>query len=289
MKEFTPIEKVNNILVKRDDLFEVNGVCGGKVRSCYKLMEKAVSNGFRGVVTAGSRMSPQINIVSHLAEYFELDSIAHSPEGKLSPELLMALTKGIKIKQNQAGYNSVIISRAKLDAKNLNYFEIPFGMECNEATNETKQQVASIVKYKNDINRIIIPVGSAMTLSGLLMGLRENGLSIPVLGIMVGANPTDRLNRYAPMYWNRYAELIQSSYDYHTEVKDYIYGGIELDPIYEAKVIPYIKKSDLLWIVGKRASLGKIFDRKEIMIKHSKQIMRVTKKDYEVDNTNRLF
>ena len=58
----TPLQQVGNFLVKRDDLFEIAGVCGGKARTCW-----AMSQGAPGLVTAGSRSSPQANIVAHVA------------------------------------------------------------------------------------------------------------------------------------------------------------------------------------------------------------------------------
>lgn len=58
MPDLTPIEEHGGFLVKRDDLFRVAGVRGGKVRSCWHLAQ-----GAEGLVTAGSRSSPQVNIV----------------------------------------------------------------------------------------------------------------------------------------------------------------------------------------------------------------------------------
>ena len=38
INELTPIEEHNGYLVKRDDLFNLGGVSGGKVRQCSKLV-----------------------------------------------------------------------------------------------------------------------------------------------------------------------------------------------------------------------------------------------------------
>jgi len=59
----TPLQQVGNFLVKRDDLFEIAGVCGGKARTCW-----AMSQGAPGLVTASTRTSPQANIVAHVAK-----------------------------------------------------------------------------------------------------------------------------------------------------------------------------------------------------------------------------
>mgnify|MGYP003312664843 FL=1 len=188
--DLTPVEKIGEYFVKRDDLFAVNGVNGGKVRTCYYLAQNA-----KGLVTAGSRESPQVNIVAHIAKELGIPCRVHTPEGKLSPEVEAAKNIGAEVIQHKAGYNSVIIKRAKDDAIEQGFKEIPFGMECCEAVEATKNQVKNI---PSDTKRIVIPVGSGMSLSGLLHGLIENNLNIPVLGVRVGADPTDRLNKYAP-------------------------------------------------------------------------------------------
>ena len=53
--EHTPVQQVGQLWLKRDDLYSVAGVAGGKVRSCW-----ALAQGARGLVTAGSRASPQV-------------------------------------------------------------------------------------------------------------------------------------------------------------------------------------------------------------------------------------
>lgn len=37
----TPLQQVGNFLVKRDDLFEIAGVCGGKARTCWAMGQGA--------------------------------------------------------------------------------------------------------------------------------------------------------------------------------------------------------------------------------------------------------
>ena len=151
MSSLTPIEKQGTIFVKRDDKFAIAGVSGGKVRSCWVLAQ-----GASGLVTAGSRSSPQINIVAQIARKLGIPCRAHTPQGILSHELLMAKMAGAEIIQHKAGYNSVIIRRALDDAKDTGYTNIPFGMECSEAITQTMLQVENIP----DVKRIVIPVGS---------------------------------------------------------------------------------------------------------------------------------
>lgn len=252
LNRLTPIEEVcyngNSILLKRDDTFEIAGVCGGKTRTCWSLSKNAT----KGLVTAGSRQSPQVNIVAHIAKYLNLPCRVHTPMGKLSPEVESAKACGAEVIQHRAGYNNVIIARAREDAKNLGWTEIPFGMNINEAVEQTRKQVANI---PNSIKRLVVPVGSGMSLAGILHGLQDNNLNIPVLGVIVGADPVKRLNTFAPIFWERMVDLVKSQLDYHVEVKDNNIGNIILDPIYEGKCLPFLEQNDLFWIIGVRETV----------------------------------
>lgn len=81
----TPVEELHGgVWAKRDDLFTVAGVSGGKARSCYYLATRDPST--KGLVTAGSRASPQVNIVAHIAAHLGLPCRVHTPTGALSPK-----------------------------------------------------------------------------------------------------------------------------------------------------------------------------------------------------------
>ncbi|MNM41181.1 1-aminocyclopropane-1-carboxylate deaminase [compost metagenome] len=240
----TEVEKRGDYWFKRDDQFEMAGVRGGKVRSCWNLAQ-----GAKGLVTAGSKQSPQVQIVAHVAAKLGIPCRVHVPWGNLSPELESAKSLGAEIVQAKPGFNSIIISRAKKDAKELGWTEIPFGMECEEAIVQTALQVQNIPL---EVERVVVPVGSGMSLCGILHGLKNRKIDIPVIGIQVGADPTKRLIQYAPV--DIHYELLKSDLPYHERYPSPMFQGIELDPIYEAKCIPFLKPNDLLWIVGIRKS-----------------------------------
>jgi 1-aminocyclopropane-1-carboxylate deaminase/D-cysteine desulfhydrase-like pyridoxal-dependent ACC family enzyme len=237
----TPVEKIGNIFVKRDDLYEIAGAHGGKARTAWFL-----SRGAKGLITAGSRSSPQIAIVAKIAEYLDIPCRAHTTTGELGTNL-----QGLKatIFQHKPGYNSVIIARAQQDAREHREMKyIPFGMECQEAVYQTSLQVTNI---PIEVKRIVIPIGSGMSACGVLWGNRNNR-NLPVVGIVTGANPRKRLDRYAPPYWDSMLTLIKSDYEYEQSPKNTYIGNLELDPIYESKCLPYLIDGDLLWIVGIR-------------------------------------
>ena len=250
IKNVTPIELVDNIYLKRDDKFTAYGVSGGKARSAYQLILDGLSKGYKEFVTAGSRMSPQCELVSCLCQAIGVKCHLFMPKGKDTSVILNINKNDLsEIHRTKIGYNSVICKWSKDFAEENNFYYIPFGMECEENIEVTKHQVSNIPK---EIARIVIPVGSGMSFISVLNGLEcYNMHDIEVLGISVGKDITKNLDKYLKAPNIKY-EIIKSELSYEKEAAEYMIGDVELDKIYEAKCLPYLKNGDLLWVVGKR-------------------------------------
>lgn len=250
--EYTPVESRGGVWLKRDDTFQYAGQRGGKVRSCLAIMEHGLADGAVGVVTAGSRHSPQVNIVAHLAQDAGIPCRVHVPSGPLGAEVLAAAECGAEVVQHRPGYNTVIVARARADSEASGWLNVPFGMECWEAVHETAGQVGNL-PILNPANKIVVPVGSGMTLAGILTGLEKLGFlgKTAIIGVMVGADPTKRLAKYAPAWSQSSYALVRSEMPYETHVQGSL-GGVQLDEVYEAKCLPYLNTGDLLWLVGHR-------------------------------------
>ena len=98
----------------------------------------------------------------------------------------------------------------------------------------------------------MVPVGSGMSLAGILYGLLDSGVRLPVLGVVVGASPKARLTAYAPLGWQRRTTLVPAGLDYHVAAPTTALAGVALDPHYEAKCLPMLQRGDVLWVVGLR-------------------------------------
>jgi len=251
--KITPIQAHGGHLVKRDDWFTVNGVSGGKVRGCWRLAQ-----GAKGLITASSRSSPQAVIVARVAQKLGIPCRLHMPLGKETPEMELAVEAGATLVQHKAGYNNVIISRAEADVQEKDgWRHIPFGMEHRNCIQGTADQVASLIPYIDKIKRIVVPVGSGMSLAGIINGLGGCGLNkLPVLGVAVGSpSYKSRLVKFCPPLYNALfkVKVVNAGMDYHDHCEDKL-GDLPLDPIYEAKCVKFLKKGDLLWVVGVRPS-----------------------------------
>lgn len=250
----TPIEQVGEVWVKREDLFLVHGSNGAKSRSAQHLIAQAKQKGYKGITTAGSRKSPQINICARVAHAMGLEFHAHCPNGELGQELIDAKNYGAVIHQHVAGYNSVIQARCRTFAQENNMMEIPFGMKCGEAVEQTESQFTN-TQLPQGVKRLVVCVGSGMNLAGLLWGIKAKKIELPVLGVRVGADPTKTLDEFAPHEWREMCTIVEAGVDYHMEVEQNEWGGIKLDPIYEAKCVKFLQPGDLFWVIGKRNTM----------------------------------
>lgn len=241
---------------KRDDLYTHAGIAGGKVRACRAIIEQALTDHTGdppALVTASSRKSPQAQIVARLAAHHGLACRLHMPNGPVTPEMQDALDHGATLCQHRAGYNNVIICRAQADVAGSGDIYIPFGMENRVAMQCTAGQARNLPRAAQ---RLVVPVGSGMTLAGILWGLaayreRRPDWRPAVLGVCVGADPVKRLNQWAPPMWHQTCTLVKSRHDYHTEHQA-SWGTVPLDPVYEAKTVEYLQPGDCLWVVGIR-------------------------------------
>jgi len=249
----TPVQRHGDVWLKRDDLFTSYGQRGGKVRGCLLMTSWAQWAGYERLITAGSRHSPQVQIVAGIAHSLGMSCEVHVPAGETTPEIAKAEGYGATVVRHRPGYNSVIVARAREAALVQGAYLIPFGMEFEGAVSSTGAQVKSALEARP--SRIVMPVGSAMSMCGVLQGLEDCGdYDTEVVGVCVGADPTRRMARWAPPFWYARARLVKALVPYSTRV-DANVDGVSLDPVYEAKCLPFLQPDDLLWIVGNRAEV----------------------------------
>jgi 1-aminocyclopropane-1-carboxylate deaminase/D-cysteine desulfhydrase-like pyridoxal-dependent ACC family enzyme len=243
----TPVEYRRGVWVKRDDLFEINGVRGGKARATL-----ALSQGAPGVVSCGSRISPQLERAAYVAQALGIPCHIHTASGALTPELKNAQAAGAELFQHKPGYLTVVNKRAADDAAALGWLNIPYGAVSSVTADVTRKQVANLPA---DAQRIVITAGSGISLAGVLWGMDDAGLRIPVIGVQVGGSVESVLDEYAPSDWRDTVTLVDTGTPYETPAAVTTWAGIALDPHYEAKCIPFLQEGDVFWIIAARKSV----------------------------------
>jgi hypothetical protein len=250
-EDITPIQMVDEFIVKRDDLYCVANARGAKARACVELC-----SGSCGVVAAVGLTSPLSGIVARIAGRLGVPCRVHTNKGDMTSELLDAKNHGAEIIQHQTDFITDAIAKAKEDAAARGWTEIPANLESDVFIRQMAEQVINIP----DVSRIVVPVGSGMSLAGILHGLKDSGREIPVLGVVVGVDPDERLNQYAPAGWREMVTLVKCSAD---KAECNMIGDILLDSSYEAKCLPYLDYGDLLWVVGLR--------NEEVVVRNEKE------------------
>lgn len=244
--------KINFI---RNDLttFE-GGTNGGKAICINRLLNEGVSQGYKSFVTSGSRTSPQLEIISTLCKYRNLECHIFIPKGKDTKtlEYIRNNTNAI-IHESNANYQNTANAQAqKFVMQSIDKYYIPFGCECWENLDEI-YKVLEKLNLPNVPSRIVVPIGSGTTFCGVINALTKLNLTnISVLGVQVGMKPDKTIERFMNTLTPIHYEIVQSELDYKTLPEVTTIEGVDLDSQYEAKCIPFLKENDYLWIVAKR-------------------------------------
>ncbi len=267
LKTLTPIEEYNNTFFKRDDKFAPWGdlpLNGGKVRQAVSLINdnlKDIKDKHDStIISATSVNSPQGIILAKIARENSLKcilGIGGVKNWNNHPLMLEAEKLGAEIKiVSKFGYNSVLYEKIK----NNKGFIISFGMNVKNNHNSIITQNAYQVSNIPDVDNLVIPVGSAITLAGILEGICEYSPKIKTIYAIqiAGYDRIRTLHRLVPFLKFKGLNLKfipYKKFPYSEEVEIKFNANEYLDPIYEAKAFDWlldsgIKGNTLFWIVG---------------------------------------
>ena len=267
INELTPIEEHKGYLVKRDDLFNLGGVSGGKVRQCSKLvydnLDHILNECNGGILTAAGIPSPQSCITSAVAKYFGLKcliTIPHYPDHiKDSYRVNASLSQ--KFGATVYGVGNPNISGPELDAKKLvsetGYFQIKFGMNGRDVIRTVSKQVENV---PDEVETIVGIAGSGLSMLGVAIGCRMFDKNVKTI---YAVSLSDYVNKNKKMWYDKFHPLskfkgefqvVQSNYPYQHKLK--LDESLPLDQTYEAKawdwMVKNIEPSEkvLFWDVG---------------------------------------
>lgn len=276
--ELTPVQNIAGMYFKRDDLytpFDDIPLSGGKVRQCINLIgenqdyirEQCDSNVYVGIQLS----SPQGIIVSRVCKEFGFNPtifVGNTTYGSSMKRILIqnALNFGGRLDTSSkqafnVNLNATIRRCAESGEK---FFNVGFGFAI-ESSNYKKYLIDSIANQvqniPNNLDYLIIPCGSCITMTGILIGVRRFNKSINhVIGIQIsGHDRTDLIDNVLKDKTYDYELRMSRNYPYSKELKISLSDYISFDRIYEAKAYDYMMrymqdeirdKSVCFWVVG---------------------------------------
>ena len=275
-QELTPVVKRGDYYFKREDLFtpfDFCGVNGGKLRQCMMLAEKNKAIVEKGIITATSILSPQAAICSAVAHNMGVPCTimygGTTPERLLTlPYPRLAYELGAKLQiVARTGRTSAINAKALELSKNSGAYLVRYGFDMRENLDCFLQSVADQVQNLPDVDNIVITVGSAITIVGVLLGLTRYKKNVrKVYGVGVAPNREAKIKEYARLLRENGEEInterlfyvdgfdLYKGFKYEDEM-DIWYKGIHFHPRYEAKAFRWLYSSNLegsslFWITG---------------------------------------
>lgn len=259
----TPIQRVRlpnggSVALKREDLYAVDDdgrLNGSKPRA---LIELARRENAVGLVAASSRMATMGSRVALAAKILGLPCRIHVPSGEETTETRAARAYGAELITQSPGYLTVLQARGRKDAEERGWLYVPLGLEHPISIEQVRKQAANIPR-DGSIKRIVVTVGSGTALAGVLWGMADAGIDLPVLGVCVREDEirkkvVAKLSKEAPPDWESRVKLVPCGLAYDAEASVSKLDGVQLDPVYEAKILPFLEDGDLFWIVGIRGS-----------------------------------
>lgn len=268
--DFTPVELVDNIWFKREDKYAPYGddfISGGKIRQCRDLVERNLDYIHEfcdsTIATAASIHSPQSPIVARVAKEFDLHCIIGfgntTIEGALKNipmQWCHELGAELVVLSESQGFNNVLYANLKKLEKERPFFPILFGYAAQTHRESIVGRIAEQVQnIPPEVSCVYVPVGSGVTLAGVLEGKRKYDSSFSVVGLQpFGYDRTKSVSTICEgMTWEYDYEFRKGKYPY-AKLHSRSIMDIELDMIYESKSFDMVewKKdgSELFWIIG---------------------------------------
>jgi 1-aminocyclopropane-1-carboxylate deaminase/D-cysteine desulfhydrase-like pyridoxal-dependent ACC family enzyme len=267
INDLTPIDEYNGYLRKRDDLFTIDGISGGKVRQCYNLvkdnLEHIKKDCLSTIITAAGLPSPQSTIVACVAKHFGLKCIVSVP--KYDNDKIDYNRINVSIAQkfgaNIYGVNNTNLSGPEKDVemmcKQYNYFRVKFGMNGKSVMDTISHQVQNI---PTSVKNVVCIAGSGLSALGIMKGLGVYNKSVENIHIVA-------LSDYFSLNKKKWYDVLPNEQKFNGEVyihkSDIPYqtfhqidNGFEFDLTYESKawqwMIDNIPPSNetLFWMVG---------------------------------------
>lgn len=200
MNELTPVERVGELMFKREDVgfapLGIGSINGSKARQCMWLIRRLYEKGYGGIATGASVLSPQHCIVAAMAAHFGMSSLhvvgATNPESSSKhPSVAIAKLLGAKFDYIGSAYNSSLQPRVAHwvnTGKTLNdrsFMKIEYGITVDHRDPKNTPGLVTAfhlvgarqtTNLPEEMETLIIPAGSCNTFVSIMYGLAASNL-----------------------------------------------------------------------------------------------------------------
>lgn len=259
----TPVERVGDIWLKRDDLWCGEAPAqGGKSRTADAVCRKAVDMKYVEINSCHDRNSSVPGMLARVCKHYGLRLRLWIPASRepLTPVFEDAIEHGAVLEEIRPGYMSVRQKRM-IDHVNSVMKSIALGVGLNWmgcGHYETVMQVSNVhdLILSGDVKRVVMPIGSGLMFEAVRRTIPYTPMLGVACGTLIGTSFSYKHTCFVDMSCGggvTKSEVIrpQVKKDFHQEVTASV-GGVDLDPVYEAKCFEFLQPGDLLWIVGHR-------------------------------------
>lgn len=280
--ELTPVEKREGVWFKRDDKFlplGPGGLGGSKCRQLIWYMNR-FKGGKTHVLSGASIQSPQLLMSAIIGKHYDLPSrlvVYSKPETLLrhaSPRISAGF--GARFEYVNGPYNPIIQRHVEKLTRG-DSLVVHYGITVDHTTydSETVRKFHEVGAHQTlnipeEVETVIFPAGSCNSICSFLLGMSRNPHNVKtVWAIQIGPDKREWLsarlktigvdmnNLPFELKWYSLHDTGFSSYSDHMPES---FGGIDFHPVYEGKIIRYLKKGNqldlarekntLFWIVG---------------------------------------
>lgn len=272
--ELTPVQEIDGLYVKRDDLFAPFGagsVNGGKLRQCWMLVNR-IKDEYKSTISCCSIHSPQAPISAAVSKHFGLP--CHIYYGGTKEERLneLSMPKIVRKFEGQieiypSGRHSILYAKARQNAEKDNSFIISYGFNLKDYPELIFGAVADQVEnIPHDLDNLVVTCGSGITTTGIIHGLSKFKKKIKHLYLVATAPSRekmikDALEETALDVDYTIVDLFHRKGFVYEDGEEAYLEGIELHPNYEAKAYKWLTEESginlhdyrtLFWIVGSK-------------------------------------